>query len=380
MPPLRKRVTWRLVLEEQVVELPFNPDERDVSTMAWYKAQLGPEGPRSGVEWMSQMDNVMREKLTAEKDPALRARLIAMFLRMDLLRGYCTPLSGTESDAEVKSFVARACKQGRVIRRQWTYDTGASRCTIGHEYLSASEIKSIERLPVPITFFTANGTTQCTQVAQCKVPHLGMRQCYVVPNCSPLVSVGEDVEDYGSIFYWDANGPVVETADGRTIRLDITSNDNTPMVPDDACSASVVRMETEHPTVTGRNGQPCAWATTHAVTGVTTQDANIPEGIQKACLNCQDLSSRLRFASKAGRDKSTRAIPKSAAPTRYDSDVRKMDSILSAQMDVTPGGDRNAIAQGRSAKAHWGGKAFNSEAGTEALLLDEPDETQPFFV
>ena len=74
MPPLRKRVTWREVLEEQVVELPFDLDERDITHLAWYKAQLGPEGPRPGVERMAQMDKVMCDKLTAEKDPTLSAR------------------------------------------------------------------------------------------------------------------------------------------------------------------------------------------------------------------------------------------------------------------------------------------------------------------
>ena len=113
--------------------------------------------------------------------------------------------------------------------------------------MTPEELKTITQCS-PQRFSTANGVYTCTEIATCKVPHLGPRRCYVMDQCSPLISVGEDIEEYGNIFYWDSTGPIVEMPDGQTIRLDMSINCPTPTVPDEfpAQQCTVATKEIPH--------------------------------------------------------------------------------------------------------------------------------------
>ena len=166
--------------------MPFNPQERDCSGKPWLRLLQWRTARQSPNDFMAKMDITTRRMLASAECPSHAARLRALLLRMELLQGYSTSLSGTESAVQISSAVAAVNGYGRTIQRQWVYDTGAAACTIGRDYLSATERASIEQIPAKL-FSTANGTTTCTEVAWCKVPHLGMRRCYVLKECSPLI-------------------------------------------------------------------------------------------------------------------------------------------------------------------------------------------------
>ena len=91
-------------------------------------------------------------------------------------------------------------------------------------------------------FSTANGPTYCTETVWIKVPHLGLRRFYVVEDCTPLISVTEDIQDYGNVFYWDASGPVIETREGKVIRLDVHPFGRLPYLP---MSAGIAQADKE---------------------------------------------------------------------------------------------------------------------------------------
>ena len=118
------------------------------------------------------------------------------------------------------------------------HDTGVTRSCIGRAWMTKEELKTITQCP-PQRFSTANGVYTCTEIATC-----GPRSCYVMDQCSPWISVGEedgsteDIEEYGNIFYWDITGPIVEMPDGKTIRLDMSINCQTPTATQSSQSSS----------------------------------------------------------------------------------------------------------------------------------------------
>ena len=107
-----------------------------------------------------------------------------------------------ETSEQIKSLMqANSVGQNRSYMRQWVYDTGAAMCTIGRNLLTEREIQTIETISPSLTFVTANGPTSCSETVWIKVLHLGFRKVHIVEDCSPLMSVGEDVCDYGNVFY-----------------------------------------------------------------------------------------------------------------------------------------------------------------------------------
>ena len=243
---------------------------------------------------MAKMDAKQRKQLTDVTCPLQSARLRALLMRMEMLQGYRTELTGAESADQVRGIVAAAKDRGRTVVRHWLYDTGAAKCTIGRSYLSDSEKSSIEAVPAR-RFSTANGIITCTSTAWCKVPHLGMRRCFILENdCSPLVSVGEDINDYGNLFYWGHQGPVIETVDGKSIRLQYDRlTMPTPMVPDEpdtAYSAMRPKLATE----IALNGKPA------------TLDKPIAGGVVS---NKQAATTKVRETKRKRVDRSINTAP-----------------------------------------------------------------------
>ena len=104
--------------------------------------------------------------------------------------------------------------------RLWIYDTGAGTCMIGKKHLTAIERKRVYQCS-PQSFVTGAGLTTTDQAVQCKVPYLGTRECYVLSDCPPLISVKEDVTEFGNVFvYSKETGPRVHLSDGTTVYLD----------------------------------------------------------------------------------------------------------------------------------------------------------------
>jgi len=85
------------------------------------------------------------------------------------------------------------------IEREWIYDTGAARCFIGWEHLTSDE-KSRTFQVTPQIFITAAGPVSASTAVMCNVPYLGKRQCFVLPDCPPALSVQRDVMDHGVFF------------------------------------------------------------------------------------------------------------------------------------------------------------------------------------
>ena len=108
--------------------------------------------------------------------------------------------------------------------RVWMYDTGAGVCSIGKDHLTASERARTYKV-VPESFITAAGITSPDDAVLCNISYLGIRECRVMHDCSPLISVSDDVNNYNSVFvYSKATGPYVALADGTMVYLDDSRN------------------------------------------------------------------------------------------------------------------------------------------------------------
>ena len=76
-------------------------------------------------------------------------------------------------------------------------------------------------------------------------------------DCSPLISVGADVQDYGNIFYYTQDGAVIEKPNGEKVVLETSPHDPTPMLPDDE---NICAARTGTPNDGGPTGQPITLA------------------------------------------------------------------------------------------------------------------------
>ena len=99
------------------------------------------------------------------------------------------------------------------------YDTWAHAACIGSKHLTPEEKKRIYSVQTK-GFITGSGEIWTDKAVQCYVPFLGKRICYVLPDCPPVLSVNEEVDDYGAVFIWtQEDGPVATLADGTVIYL-----------------------------------------------------------------------------------------------------------------------------------------------------------------
>ena len=147
---------------------------------------------------MSTADRALHNSID---DVQQRARFRAHRLRLDVVNGYTSSTPTDNSFDESLCSAAHTHGQPNRIVRRWMYDSGASRNTIGRAFVTEDEWKTEKVMAQPIRFFTANGTVIAKTTVMCKVPQLGLRQCIVMDDCSPLISVGADVQDYGNIFH-----------------------------------------------------------------------------------------------------------------------------------------------------------------------------------
>ena len=332
---------------------------------------------------MAKLDAATKRKLAEATTSDQAARLRALLLRRELLQGYSTQLTGKETVDLARSIVAAASGQGRSIQRQWTYDSGASMSTIGRSYLTRSEKATIEEI-TPINFSTANGIITCTSIAWCKVPQLGKRRCYVLDNdCSPLVSVGEDVNDYGNIFYWNSSGPVIETSDGKTIRLICDSMfQKTHIVPDEPDSAySIIAKDsvpspanncnrTTSPEAIAGNGGLIQQAGAHKGTEPTRKHVARSAALVPALKQVQNIS-----------------VATTKPLTKKGTAQAEIAQAVSNDIEIPrPGGDRhNAERRSTSAKHEDGGRNRSdfpgSPAGSAPTIIGVSEEqNKPFFL
>ena len=61
------------------------------------------------------------------------------------------------------------------------------------------------------------GTIWIDKAVQSYVPFLGKRRCYVLPECPPVISVNEEIDDYGAVFIWTKEGGPIATLAGGTV-------------------------------------------------------------------------------------------------------------------------------------------------------------------
>ena len=103
--------------------------------------------------------------------------------------------------------------------REWIYDTGAGTCFISEQFLTDKEKRSIYRI-APMTMRSAAGTEDTDRAVVCNVPYIGKRQCRVMKDSPPLISVREDVVDHGVIFkYTRAGGSTAQLRVGTIVYL-----------------------------------------------------------------------------------------------------------------------------------------------------------------
>ena len=130
-------------------------------------------------------------------------------------------------------FSLRCCEKSRLpamsaaraphtdeIEREWIYDTGAAQCMIGWNFLTDDE-KLRTFKTTPQSFVTAGGKTTSSTAVMCHVPFLGPRQCRVLTDCPPAISVRSEVMNYGVVFsYTRESGPSIALPDGTKVYLD----------------------------------------------------------------------------------------------------------------------------------------------------------------
>ena len=89
---------------------------------------------------------------------------------------------------------------------------------IGWNFLTYDE-KSLNATPQ--SFVTAGGKTTSSTAVMCHVPFLGPRQCRVLTDCPPAISVRSEVMNYGVVFsYTRESGPSIALPDGTKVYLD----------------------------------------------------------------------------------------------------------------------------------------------------------------
>ena len=352
-------------------EIPLIAHERDVSSSRWLRLDehvtYAARRP-----YAEKMDKVLKTQLT-DADSLRAARLRALLLRLELLQGYITPLTGTETSEQYADLLAAPAKTDRSFMRQWVYDTGAGACTIGRKFLSESELKSIETFTPAMRFSTANGPTYCTEAVWCKVPHLGPRKCYVVDECPPLISVGQDVYDYGNVFYWDQAGPVIETPKGEIIRLDMSYFDRCPYLPVDACAAQKIGAA-ENAAEADVNRQSGLPATTVRASDASTKAAGPSSGDESKRSNRDDRSSSLKSAKHTAKNPSVSTGAKERRSAKSE-----VESALHNTVEIQrPGGDtHNMEAKCYSMKTS---SAYVKDFPGSLIRSGSVDEDQPFFV
>ena len=223
------------------------PDERYIANLPWVTAQ---ERRRAGLPSSSDtvansecvhrssyklksIDPLGRSsaeseawhKVLAHSATQARVRAVQMHLNcVTALSALPLALSCCEKRPVFGAFAALRNLHTDELERDWVYDTGAGGCFIGYEYLTTEE-KSRTYQVAPQKYATAAGITCTTTAVMCNIPFLGKRQCHVLDDSPPAISVRSDVMDYGVKFsYSRENGPSVSLSDGTIVYLqDLTS-------------------------------------------------------------------------------------------------------------------------------------------------------------
>lgn len=104
----------------------------------------------------------------------------------------------------------------------WLVDTGASFHIVNEQ---TAELNNYENIEEPITLQTANGTQTIQQTASVKIPQLGARRCYTMPDSPNLLSLGELIQTEGCRFRWGPEtGPELWDRTGRKLKVHVTNN------------------------------------------------------------------------------------------------------------------------------------------------------------
>ena len=117
--------------------LPYNPDERCLKDMAWFKNLAEREvAIKAGGGLRASLPETVCGQLDGIDDPLRRARVFALLLRMELVGGYRADIQSLDDLGSMRGVAAKASVNNRPIKRVWLYDTGASTNVIGMLNLS----------------------------------------------------------------------------------------------------------------------------------------------------------------------------------------------------------------------------------------------------
>ena len=106
------------------------------------------------------------------------------------------------------------------IEREWIYDRGAGVCFIGWNSMTNDEKLRTFNVRQQ-DFSTAAGIISTSTAVMCNIPFLGKRQCFVLDESPPAISVKCDCDYHGITFsYSKKNGPTIALPNGTEVYLD----------------------------------------------------------------------------------------------------------------------------------------------------------------
>ena len=191
------------------------------------------------------------------------------------------------------------------------------------------------------------------------IPYLGKRQCYVLDDCPPAISVGEEINTFGSVFIWTStDGPRVVLSDGTIVYL---HNTNTVPELDEECRAETPSEQgTETSTMPGAQCfgcQPCVQPGGLFEQGGITKTATLTEAeTSNQCCGCNDRSSFIPTPRSKKRNKVLKSefLAVAAKEQRQWCPERQKHGItptlVAKEDEPTPGNRHRSCARSKSAK------------------------------
>ena len=108
-----------------MVEIPSIAHERNVSTSKWFSLDEHVTYT-SRLPYTDRLDKALKTQLT-DADPLRAARLRVLLLRLEILQGYNTALTGMEITEQVADLLGAPVRRDRSYMRTWCYDSGGWR-------------------------------------------------------------------------------------------------------------------------------------------------------------------------------------------------------------------------------------------------------------
>ena len=294
-------------------------------------------------------------KILEKSEKAARIRATQLHFHVHTNFKFALPLTYSPTAIQpAKKVSATIMAMSKVEHgRQWIYDTGCHATSIGLKHLTSEEQKRIFSVETKGSI-TASGTIWTSKAVLCDVPFLGKRQCYVLPDCPPCISVNEEVDDHGSVFIWTAeDGPVTTLADGTVVYL--STSQIVPIVD------GYVRTNPNERTETSQledfslpmTCQPCDQPPGLCSPGSSPVTA-LPQMAMEpnGCLNCDSWSERIRRPKQ--QRLSQTALSTAAKERRTLCPERKtgMTPVITLEEDVPTIGNRHRSAVRSTSAKH----------------------------